>query len=141
MAAVYTRFREAVEARDLQGMVDCLAEDIRFYSPVKFTPFEGKEVVTGLFGVLLRTFQDFRYVGALSGTVEHGDGGEPVESDLLVFRATVANRSVHGVDLLQANDDDLIDAFTVMIRPLSAVQVVGEAIWAGLVEDGIVTVP
>ena len=138
MAEVYARFRAAVEARDLDTIVDCFADDIRFYSPVKFTPFEGKEIVSGLFGVLLRSFKDFRYVGALSGMAEHGEGGAQTESEMLIFRSEVADRSVHGIDLLQADANGRIAAFTVMIRPLSAVQVVGQAIWAGLVEDGLV---
>ncbi|MYU16634.1 nuclear transport factor 2 family protein, partial [Streptomyces sp. SID8361] len=35
------RFRAAVDNRDLTALDDLFTEDIRFYSPVKFTPFEG----------------------------------------------------------------------------------------------------
>ncbi|MGP3638525.1 nuclear transport factor 2 family protein, partial [Streptomyces sp. 24-1644] len=64
------RFRTAVEKRDLAALEPLFTEDIRLYSPVKFTPFEGRPMVLGLFGVLLRTFEDFRYVGQLDGTAE-----------------------------------------------------------------------
>jgi len=56
------RFRTAVETRDRAALEDLFTEDIRFYSPVKFTPLEGKPMVLGLFDVLLRTFEDFRYI-------------------------------------------------------------------------------
>lgn len=64
------RFRAAVDARDLAGLEDLFTDDMRLYSPVKFTPFEGKAMVMGLFGVLLRTFEDFRYVGEYSGAAQ-----------------------------------------------------------------------
>ncbi|MFE3489581.1 nuclear transport factor 2 family protein, partial [Streptomyces griseus] len=51
-------FRAAVDRRDLDALDDLFTEDIRLYSPVKFTPFEGRPMVLGLFGVLLRTFED-----------------------------------------------------------------------------------
>ena len=35
-------FRAAVEARDLDGMVEQLAEDVEFHSPVSFRPFVGR---------------------------------------------------------------------------------------------------
>lgn len=71
------RFRSAVERRDLSALDELFHDDIRLYSPVKFTPFEGKPMVLGLFGVLLRAFEDFHYVGTLDGTVEtSADGTE-----------------------------------------------------------------
>ncbi|GAB2966151.1 nuclear transport factor 2 family protein [Amycolatopsis acidiphila] len=133
------RFRAAVDARDGSALEDLFTEDVRFYSPVKFTPFEGKPMVLGLFGVLLRTFEDFRYVGALDGTAE--TGGHDAPSAVLVFRATVNGKQIHGIDLLQFDDDGRIAEFTVMVRPLSAVQALSEAVLAGLVADGLVPAP
>ncbi|WP_239488268.1 nuclear transport factor 2 family protein, partial [Streptomyces durocortorensis] len=67
MTTAVDRFRAAVDHRDLGALDDLFTEDIRLYSPVKFTPFEGRPAVLGLFGVLLRTFEDFRYVGEFAG--------------------------------------------------------------------------
>ena len=64
------RFRAAVEKRDLAALDDLFTEDVRFYSPVKFVPFEGKAMVVGLLGVLLGIFEDFRYVGEFDGRAE-----------------------------------------------------------------------
>ncbi|GAA2512673.1 nuclear transport factor 2 family protein [Streptomyces thermolineatus] len=135
------RFRAAVEERDLTALDELFTEDIRFYSPVKFTPFEGRPMVLGLFGVLLRTFEDFRYVGDFEGTAETSAGGAEAPSAVLLFRATVGGKQIHGIDLLQFDEAGRIKEFTVMVRPLSAVQVLSDAVLAGLVADGLVPTP
>ena len=132
------RFRTAVEKGDLAALEDLFTEDIRFYSPVKFTPFEGRPMVLGLLGVLLRTFEDFHYVGRLDGTAETSTDGEEAPSEILIFRATVDGRQIHGIDLLQLDADGRIKEFTVMVRPQSAVQALGQAVHAGLVAAGLV---
>ncbi|MEU9254623.1 nuclear transport factor 2 family protein [Streptomyces sp. NPDC048270] len=135
------RFRAAVEKRDLTALDDLFTEDIRLYSPVKFTPFEGKPMVLGLFGVLLRVFEDLRYVGSLEGTAETGADGTEAPSAILPFRAVVDGRQIHGIDLLQFDESGRVKEFTVMVRPQSAVQALGQAVLAGLVADGLVPDP
>lgn len=119
-------FRAAVEAGDLEAMGACLAEGVEFYSPVAFRPFTGREVVTAVLGFVAETFEDFRYVDEL------GDG----TSHMLRFRARVGDREVEGVDLLEAGEDGLVERFTVMLRPLSAVIAMGEAMSAAFSEAG-----
>ncbi|MEU8721569.1 MULTISPECIES: nuclear transport factor 2 family protein [Streptomyces] len=135
------RFRAAVDNKDLTALDDLFTEDIRFYSPVKFTPFEGKPMVLGLFGVLLRTFEDFRYVGDYTGTAQTSADGTSAPSAVLLFRARVGGKEIHGIDLLHLDDDGRIKEFTVMVRPQSAVHALGEAVLAGLVEDGLAPAP
>ncbi|WP_030980382.1 nuclear transport factor 2 family protein [Streptomyces sp. NRRL S-1824] len=135
------RFRTVVEKRDLAALEDLFTEDIRLYSPVKFTPFEGKPMVLGLFGVLLRTFEDFRYIGHFEGAAETSTDGEEVPSAILLFRATVHGKEIHGIDLLQFDETGRIKEFTVMVRPQSAVHTLGEAVLAGLVADGLIPRP
>ncbi|MFJ9849016.1 nuclear transport factor 2 family protein [Streptomyces sp. NPDC101150] len=134
------RFRAAVESRQLDALEGLFTEDVRFYSPVKFTPFEGRSMVLGLFGVLLRTFEDFRYVGELAGRAETAAGAEAGAADsvILIFRATVNGKEIHGIDLLQFDESGRIKEFTVMVRPQSAVHALSEAVLAGLVADGLV---
>ncbi|MGW4198616.1 nuclear transport factor 2 family protein [Streptomyces sp. NPDC005004] len=132
------RFRTAVEKGDLAALDDLFTDDIRFYSPVKFTPFEGKPLVLGLFGVLLRTFENFRYIGDHTGTAVGRSDTTPTPSAVLLFRAEVDGREIHGIDLLHFASDGRIKEFTVMVRPLSAVQTLSEAVLAGLVADGLV---
>ncbi len=135
------RFRAAVDRRDLSALDDLFTDDIRFYSPVKFTPFEGKPMVLGLFGVLLRKFEDFRYIGDHTGTAQTSTDGSSADSAVLLFRATAGGKEIHGVDLLHFDDAGRIKEFTVMVRPRSAVHALGETVLAGLVEDGLVPAP
>ncbi|WP_455356300.1 nuclear transport factor 2 family protein [Streptomyces sp. SYSU K217416] len=135
------RFRAAVEKRDLAALDDLFTEDIRLYSPVKFTPFEGKPMVLGLFGVLLRTFEDFRYIGDFEGSAETSTDGAEAPSEILLFRATVDGKQIHGIDLLQFDEAGRVKEFTVMVRPQSAVHALGQAVLAGLVADGLVPRP
>ena len=59
---------------------------------------------------VMRVFTNFRYTDQL----EASDGVHA-----LVFRADVGDREVEGIDLVRINGDDLIDDFTVFVRPLS----------------------
>lgn len=127
--------------RDLAALDDLFTEDIRLYSPVKFTPFEGRPMVLGLFGVLLRTFEDFRYVGEFAGTAQTSADGSEAPAAVLLFRATVNGKEIHGIDLVHLAEDGRIKEFTVMVRPRSAVHALGEAVLAGLVADGLVPAP
>ncbi|MER5268755.1 nuclear transport factor 2 family protein [Actinosynnema sp. NPDC002837] len=122
------RFKAAVEAGDVLGATEFFSDDITFHSPVKFHPFEGIDSVRALFGVLQRTFEDFRYVGQYDGPDGH----------VLRFRTVVGGRQVDGIDLIELDEDGRIGTFTVMIRPQSALTAVGEAVLAGLVADGVV---
>ncbi|MFJ4970731.1 nuclear transport factor 2 family protein [Streptomyces sp. NPDC088755] len=141
MTTAVDRFRAAVDTRDLDALDDLFTEDVRLYSPVKFTPFEGRPMVLGLFGVLLRTFEDFRYVGEFAGTAQTSVDGSEAPAAVLLFRATVDGKEIHGIDLVHLAEDGRIKEFTVMVRPRSAVHALGEAVLAGLVADGLVPAP
>ena len=105
-------FRIAVEAQDIDGMLNVFTEDARLHSPVSFKPFEGKAAIRVLFGVLFEVFENFRYTDELSGEGTHA----------LIFRTTVGDREVEGLDLMRINEDGMIDDFTVMVRPRSGVE-------------------
>jgi hypothetical protein len=103
-------------------MVAALAPDVVFHSPITFKPFEGREAVSTLLGVVMRTFEEFRYTDELdSGDVK-----------ALVFEARVGDRQVQGLDLLRFDGDGQIADFTVMVRPLSAAMALAEAVGKGL---------
>lgn len=123
---VTAEFRRAVEARDLGGMLAVLSPDVVLHSPVTFHPFEGRDAVARLFTVLLQTFDEFLYTDEL-----HGDG-----ATILVFRARVGDRQVEGIDLLRVGDSGLVEDFTVMVRPASALIALGQAVGAGLAAFG-----
>jgi SnoaL-like domain len=121
MSDPHAAFRKAVESGDKQAMVAALAPDVVFNSPVKHVPCEGREAVEVLFTALLETFEDFRYTDELGG--ENG-------VHALVFSARVGDKSVQGLDLIRSNDSGEITNLTVMIRPLSGLIALAEAMSA-----------
>jgi hypothetical protein len=112
-----TPFKEAVEARDFEAAIACLAPDVVFHSPVAHTPFEGKETVGEVLLAVSQTFEDFEYT----------DEFESGDAHALVFRARVGEKRLQGLDLLRLDDDGLIREFTVMVRPASGLMALGQA--------------
>ena len=122
-----TDFRSAVERQDIRAASALFAPDIVFHSPVTFHPFVGRDTVTALLTLVAETFEDFRYTDELESEGAHA----------LIFRASVAGKELEGIDLLRVDEEGLIEDFTVMVRPLSALipfaQAMGEkAVAAGL---------
>lgn len=112
-------FRKAVEAGDLDAMLAPFAEDAVLHSPVTFQPFEGREAIRALLGILLEVFRDFRYTDELASA----DG----DTHALIFRARVGDpergeRELEGLDLIRFDDGGRIRDFTVMVRPRSALE-------------------
>src|SRR3954469_25210704 len=110
-------FKEAVESRDFDAAIECLAPDVTFNSPVAHRPFEGKDAVSGVLRAVSQTFEDFEY------TDELVDG----DTHALIFKARVGDKQLQGLDLLRLNDEGLIEDFTVMVRPASGLMALGEA--------------
>lgn len=108
------KFRQAVEVRDMDAAIALLADDVVFRSPIAHKPYVGKDIV----GVILRTvvtiFEDFRY--------EYEIGALEADRHALTFAAAVDDLQLQGCDFVHTDADGLIDEFTVMLRPLKAVQ-------------------
>ena len=109
----HARFRRGVESKDVRVMMEAFADGAVLHSPITFRPFEGKEAIARLLGILMQVFQDFRYTDEL--TAEDG-------TKALIFRTRVGDRDVEGLDLIRFDDAGLIRDFTVMVRPRSAVE-------------------
>jgi hypothetical protein len=114
------RFRAAVEAGDIEAALVTLSPDITFHSPAVFQEYKGIDTVSGLLRLVFGIFEDFVYTDELAG-----DGDDPVHA--LIFRARVGERSLEGMDLLRVGPDGLIADFTVMIRPLSGLIALAQA--------------
>jgi hypothetical protein len=109
--------RAAIEAGDIDALRPLVADDIVFNSPVAFHPFVGRDTVVEVLSHVLEVFTDFRYVDELAGDGTHG----------LVFAANVRERGVEGLDHLRYDDAGLVCEFTVMVRPLSGLMALAEA--------------
>jgi hypothetical protein len=112
-------FRVAAEHHDIDALLATLAPEVVLHSPVSFAPYVGKETV----GVLLRLVSE-----ALDGwrcvTELHSSDGVIG----FAFRARVGDRELEGLDLLRLDADGLIAELTVMIRPLSGLMALAQAI-------------
>jgi hypothetical protein len=111
-------FRAAVEAGDIDAGLALFADDATLDSPVAFKPFVGIEQVSLVLRAVFETFEDFQY------TDEFGD---PDGSHALIFRARVGDKAVQGLDLIRSDDSGRIQNLTVMVRPLSGLIALAEA--------------
>ena len=115
-------FHAAVEAGDTDAIEALLAEDVVFTSPAVFKPYTGKAITAAILRGVVRVFEDFEYVREINDA-----GGR---DHALVFTARVGDKQVTGCDFLSVNEDGLIDDFMVMVRPLSGLQALAEAMGA-----------
>lgn len=115
-------FRRAVEARDLAEVTSLLAPDVVFHSPVTFSPYHGREQVGFVLATFAQVCEDFVYVDEL----------ESGSHSALVFRGRVGDRAIDGIDLIERNDAGQVARLTVMVRPLSGLQALAEAMRARL---------
>jgi uncharacterized protein len=125
-AARYRPFHDAVVARDWDAAIAQLADGVVFRSPAVHRPSEGRDATARVLRAVSQVFEDFRYVDVL-------DAGDRAG---LVFEARVGDRALQGWDYLRFDDDGRIVDFTVMIRPLSGLLAVVEAMQAALRDAG-----
>lgn len=117
-------WHSGITNQDASVLDTLLAEDVVFYSPVVFTPQEGKAITTVYLTAALHVLagEKFRYVREVYG-----------ENDaILEFETELDGLYVNGVDIISWNEDNQITSFKVMIRPLQAVQKIHEMMRAML---------
>ena len=123
-------FKAAVESEDPAGVRATLAEDVVFRSPAVFKPYEGKPVVSAiLVEGAAKVFEDFRYT-------------DQIESDgvaTLIFQARVGDRQLDGLDLLRFDAGGKVSELMVMVRPMSGLNALAEAMARRFQDAGIAT--
>ena len=128
------------------GLDELLDDDVVFYSPVVYTPQEGKAITKLYLQAAGQALPG--EPGEASGSDTGSDSGSGSESDsgkfrytkkvlagdtaVLEFETTVAGKYVNGVDIIRCNDEGRIVEFRVMIRPLQAVNAVHQQMKAML---------
>jgi hypothetical protein len=120
MTDTHARFRDAALARDIDAVRPLLADDVVLRSPVVHKPYAGIDATLFLLRHVAATFEDFRYVDELTGP----------QSAALIFEARVGDRALQGIDHLRLGADGRIAELTVMIRPLSGLTALAEAMGA-----------
>jgi hypothetical protein len=114
------RFRSAVEDGNVDQAPELFHEHASFRSPVVFKAYEGRDQVLKVLRAaeqVLGIGREFRYVHQLE------DSDQRVA--FLEFATAIDGRQVEGIDKLTFDEDGLITELKVMIRPASALQLVG----------------
>ena len=114
------RFRAAAEEGKLDQVPELFHEEATFRSPVLFKPYEGRDQVLKVLRAAERVLglgERFRYLHQLE------DANDRVA--ILEFATEVDGKQVEGIDKLTFGEDGRITELKVMIRPASALQIVG----------------
>jgi hypothetical protein len=119
-------FRQAAETKDFSKLGELAREDIVFRSPVVFKPYDGLAAVTVLLGAVAEVFEDFSYV----------DQVETDDTAVLVFRARVGDRELDGVDVLRFDEEGRVAEMMVMVRPMSGMHALADAMRRKLEQAG-----
>ena len=120
------------------GLDELLDDEVVFYSPIVYTPQEGKAITKLYLQAAGQTLPG----EPTTARSERGDaarGGfrytKSVLADdtaVLEFETTVEGKYVNGVDIIRCNAEGRIVEFRVMIRPLQAVNLVHQQMAAML---------
>lgn len=108
------RWHQLVAQRDLYILDELLADDVVFRSPIAFTPYPGKVVVSFILTSVIGIFENFTYQREFVSA----DGLNVV----LEFSAEIGDKKLKGIDMIRFNEQGKIVDFEVMIRPKSALE-------------------
>jgi ketosteroid isomerase-like protein len=110
------------------GLDVLLDDDVVFFSPIVYTPQEGKAVTKMYLEAAGQTLPgDKPSASGSDGSSSRFRYTKQVlagDTAVLEFETTVEGKYVNGVDIIRCNDAGRIVEFRVMIRPLQAVNLV-----------------
>lgn len=118
------RWHTMIATRDLSSLADLVHAEAAFRSPMAHNAYPGRDAVLFILGTVLGVFENFAYHRALTT-----DDGLSV---VLEFSAEVSGKQLKGIDLIRFDEAGLIREFEVMVRPMSGLQALGEAMGARL---------
>ncbi|WP_426340566.1 nuclear transport factor 2 family protein [Pseudoduganella sp. S-14] len=116
------RWHKMIAGGDLSTLPSIVDADAVFRSPIANKPYASREAVVLVLNTAYQVFENFAYHRQLAT-----DDGLSV---VLEFSANVGDRQLKGIDFIRFNDSGKIVDFEVMVRPLSGLQALGEAMGA-----------
>lgn len=120
-------FKQAAENKDFSAAEGLFSDEVVFRSPAVFKPYEGVEAMGLVLSAVVQVFEDFRYTDQIES------GGTAA----LLFEARVGDRELNGVDVLRFDPEGRITELMVMVRPLSGLNALVEAMGEKLAEIGV----
>ena len=112
------------------GLDELLDDDVVFYSPIVYTPQEGKAITKLYLQAAGQTLPGEKAAPAAPGGAGPSTGFHYTkivmtgDTAVLEFETTVEGKYVNGVDIFRCNDAGRIVEIRVMIRPLQAINLV-----------------
>lgn len=113
-----------IATHNMDALDSIVADEVVFRSPVAHTPYPGRAAIQLVLTTVNEVFEDFRYHRSFVG--------DDQASVVLEFSANVAGKALKGIDMIRFDAAGKIVEFEVMVRPLSALQALGEAMGARL---------
>ena len=120
------------------GLDELLDDDVVFYSPIVYTPQEGKAITKLYLEAAGQTLpgeprnRARKVVTAPAAAFRYTKHVMAGDTAVLEFETTVEGKYVNGVDIIRCNDEGRIVEFRVMIRPLQAINLVHQQMAAML---------
>jgi hypothetical protein len=115
------------------GLDELLDDNVVFYSPIVYTPQEGKAITTLYLQAAQATLPgDPSRSGSPTGAFHYTKEVLAGDTAILEFETTMEGKYINGVDIIRCNDEGRIVEFRVMIRPLQAVNLVHQQMAAML---------
>ena len=112
------RWHAVIESRDPAELEAMIAPDAVFNSPAVHKPQEGRDLVVAYLSAALVV---------LGPELEYHDTWQRENDAVLRFTTVINEKQIEGIDLITWNDDGVIVSFTVMVRPIRALETVIEA--------------
>ena len=119
VAATLATWHKMVASGDLSELPQLLHPDATFRSPMAYKPYASARAVELILKTVIGVFEDFAYHREFAT-----DDGR---SAVLEFSARVGDKQLKGIDLIRFDTEGKIVDFEVMVRPMSGLQALGEA--------------
>jgi hypothetical protein len=126
MPAPVAAWQRIAESRDPEGLAELLADDVVFRSPAVHGDQAGKELTTAYLSAA---------VVVLGPTLVYKRQWYAESNAVLEFEAELDGLTVHGIDMLEWNDDGRLVEFTVMVRPIRGLEKLIDKMAAELFRD------
>ena len=110
------QWHEFVSTRDLKILNNLLSDDVVFYSPVVHTPQRGKPITAKYLAAAMDVL--------VNDTWQYVAETRNERQAVLEFLLEMDGIEVNGVDIISWNEQNLINDFKVLVRPLKAIKLV-----------------
>lgn len=109
-------WHKVVFEKDLDLLNELLDENVEFHSPTVWAPKQGKEITAYILSMVIDIFENFEY---------HREWPDNLNF-ALEFSASIDDKKIKGIDLIQWNEQGKIIQFEVMLRPMNGLNLMFE---------------